>query len=97
MSGKKPRLSGLISGFPFYRHAPARPTAVRFKFEDRPECLELVGVPVVPAIWDSDLSSIVVVGEGRPSTRFCFLKRLKNKTKRGWSAFADHDGKGESV
>jgi hypothetical protein len=22
---------------------------------------------------------------------FVFFKRLKNKTKRGWSAFADHD------
>jgi len=38
-----------------------------------------------------------MVGEGRPSTSFCFsgaAKQLKTKEKRGWSAFADHDGEG---
>jgi hypothetical protein len=35
-----------------------------------------------------------MVGEGRPSLSFCFLRSSKtgeNKEKRGWSAFADRD------
>jgi len=39
-------------------------------------------------------SSTVMVGEGRPSTSFLFpdsYSELKRNTKRGWSAFADHD------
>jgi hypothetical protein len=61
--------------------APVEPTVVRFNFGDRPECLELVGVPAVSAIWDSDVSSIVGVGEGRPSTRFSFhMPEKKTKT-----------------
>ncbi|MDA0653538.1 MAG: hypothetical protein O3C49_09720 [Proteobacteria bacterium] len=49
-------------------------------------------------VWDNPFTQPVMVGEGRPSTSFCFsraVKKQKTTEKRGWSAFADHDEEGE--
>jgi hypothetical protein len=50
---------------------------------------------VIVRVPDTNRLSVVMVGEGRPSTCFVFWaeqKQGKTKEKRGWSAFADHDG-----
>jgi hypothetical protein len=86
-------------------------TAVRFKFADRLQGLDIANDPASAIVPDTNRVSVVMVGprvrakrgprtsSSRPSTSFCFLcrakgrgKKPKTKEKRGWSAFADHDG-----
>ncbi len=55
--------------------APA--TAVRFKLLDMVHGIDSTGIQAVCADWDMNFPLSVMVGEGRPSTSFCFSQPLK--------------------